>query len=68
MLIYPGIGIDIPVKPGEKRSDPEGTYKAVMAAKAGGARGVILSRKYSEMVLDNLKAAGDAVKEWAKAP
>jgi hypothetical protein len=34
-----------------------------MAAFRGGADGVILSRKYSEMKLDNLRSAGDALKE-----
>ena len=33
-----------------------------MAAFRGGADGVILSRKYSEMKLDNLRSAGDALK------
>jgi len=36
---------------------------AVLAAFAGGAQGVVLSRKYSEMQLDHLSGAGDALKE-----
>lgn len=36
---------------------------AVHAAFAGGAQGVVLSRKYSEMRLDNLAGAGAALKE-----
>lgn len=36
---------------------------AVLAAFAGGASGVVLSRKYSEMRLDNLAGAGDALQE-----
>jgi hypothetical protein len=35
----------------------------VLAAFQGGADGVILSRKYSEMKLENLRAAGAALKE-----
>jgi hypothetical protein len=35
----------------------------VLAAFRGGAEGVILSRKYSEMKLENLRAAGAAIKE-----
>jgi len=34
-----------------------------MAAFTGGADGVILSRKYSEMRLENLRAAGAALRE-----
>ena len=41
--------------------DP-GTRDAVLAAFHGGADGVILSRKYSEMKLGNLAGAGDAIK------
>ena len=36
---------------------------AVLAAFEGGAQGVVLSRKYSEMQLDHLSGAGDALKE-----
>jgi hypothetical protein len=35
----------------------------VKAALTSGASGVILSRKYSEMKLANLAAAGEALKE-----
>jgi hypothetical protein len=35
-----------------------------MAALKAGADGLILSRKYSEMRLDNLAAAGRAVREF----
>jgi hypothetical protein len=31
-----------------------------------GANGIILSRKYSEMRLDNLRAAGRAIRETVK--
>ena len=41
----------------------EGSHDAVLAAFHGGADGVILSRKYSEMKLANLGGAGDAIKE-----
>jgi len=35
----------------------------VKATFEAGAHGIILSRKYSEMRLDNLRAAGHAVRE-----
>ena len=62
-LIWPGIDIDIPTARGHSRCTPEGTRAAVQAAFRAGAQGVILSRKYSEMRLENLQGAGDAVRE-----
>jgi hypothetical protein len=62
-LLWPGIDIDIPTDASSAKSTPEGTKRAVMAAFRGGADGVLLSRKYSEMKLANLKGAGDAVRE-----
>jgi hypothetical protein len=59
--VYPGIDIDIPS--GQCPTTPERVRDAVLAAFRGGARGVILSRKYSEMKLDNLAGAGQALKE-----
>jgi hypothetical protein len=58
-----GIDIDIPTAAGHSKCTPAGTKGAVMAAFRGGADGVILSRKYSEMKLENLRSAGDALKE-----
>jgi hypothetical protein len=50
----PGIDIDIPTGPQNSKCPPEGIAAAVEAAFMGGADGVILSRKYSEMKLANL--------------
>jgi len=61
--IWPGIDIDIPTAADSKKSQPEDVYQAVKAAFDGGAHGVLLSRKYSEMKLDNLRAAGRAVRD-----
>jgi hypothetical protein len=60
--VYPGIDIDIPTEPGQTKCTPEGVRDAVAAAFRGGADGVILSRKYSEMRLANLSGAGEAVR------
>jgi hypothetical protein len=60
--IWPGIDIDIPTEPNHSKCTPQGTRDAVLAAFRAGAPGVILSRKYSEMKLANLKGAGDAVR------
>ena len=59
--ILPGIDVDVPTGEGQTRCTPEGTRDAVRAAFAGGAKGVILSRKYSEMRLDNLFAVKGAL-------
>src|SRR5215813_2594805 len=63
IAIYPGIDIDIPTEKGEKKTEPADVNAAVKAAFNAGAAGVILSRKYSEMRLANLAAAGEAIKE-----
>jgi hypothetical protein len=44
---------------------PDGVRDAVLAAFEGGAEGVVLSRKYSEMLLDNLSGAGAAMRSLA---
>jgi hypothetical protein len=66
-LLWPGIDIDIPTEPSHSRCTPDGVRDAVLAAFRGGAEGVLLSRKYSEMKLANLRGAGDAVKQFKSA-
>jgi hypothetical protein len=61
--ILPGIDIGIPTGRESRKASPEDTYTAVAAALKAGADGVVLSRKYSEMRLDNLAAAGRAVRD-----
>jgi hypothetical protein len=63
--ILPGIDIGIPTGRNSRKASPEDTYAAVAAALKAGAQGVILSRKYSEMQLANLSAAGKAVRDCA---
>jgi hypothetical protein len=60
--LWPGIDIDIPTAAASSKSSPEGTRAAVAAALRAGADGVLLSRKYSEMKLENLRGAGVAIK------
>ena len=59
--LWPGIDIDILTASGNAKCTPGGTTAVVLAAFRGGAEGVILSRKYSEMKLENLRAAGAAL-------
>lgn len=64
--VLPGIDIGIPTGTKSRKASPEDTYAAVAAALKAGADGLILSRKYSEMQLTNLAAAGRAVRDAAK--
>ena len=61
--LWPGIDIDIPTGEHSAKCTPDGTRAAVKAAFEGGADGVILSRKYSEMKLANLRAVAGALRE-----
>lgn len=60
--ILPGIDVGIPVSKGSRIASPQDTFDATLAALKAGSDGVILSRKYSEMQLDNLAAAGRAIR------
>ncbi|MBC7568768.1 MAG: hypothetical protein H7319_03410 [Spirosoma sp.] len=64
--ILTGIDIGIPTKSTSRKGSPEDAYAATLAAYKGGANGVILSRKYSEMDLADLDAAGRAIREGTK--
>ena len=59
--LWPGIDIDIPTAAASAKCTPDGTKAAILAALKGGADGILLSRKYSEMKLANLRSAGPAV-------
>jgi hypothetical protein len=61
--ILPGIDIGIPTGKNSRKASPDDTYAATTAALRAGAHGIILSRKYSEMQLANLSAAGRAVRD-----
>ncbi len=63
VAIYPGIGIDVPTGPDERKTEPRDVEEGIRGAFEGGAKGVILSRKYSEMRLKNLEAAGRTLRE-----
>ncbi|MDB6109957.1 MAG: hypothetical protein JWR69_1707 [Pedosphaera sp.] len=64
--ILPGIDIGIPTGKNSRKASPEDTYAATRAALQTGAHGVIFSRKYSEMQLATIEAAGKAVREFGK--
>jgi hypothetical protein len=61
--ILTGIDMNIPINKTSRFASPDDTYKATLAAMKAGGDGIILSRKYSEMMLPNLDAAGRAIRE-----
>ncbi len=61
--ILPGIDIGIPTGRNSRKASADDTYAATAAALKAGAHGLIFSRKYSEMRLENIAAAGRAVRE-----
>jgi hypothetical protein len=65
--VYAGIGIDIPGNGATFASNPEGVYQATRKAFEAGAAGVLISREYDEMRLDNLRAVGRAMREMKSA-
>jgi hypothetical protein len=58
--IYAGVGFDVP---GSPRDEPETVYEATRKAIEAGAQGVVASREYEEMRVENLRAFGRAVRE-----
>ncbi len=62
--VTPGIGFDVPWNDNHYPSDPDLVYRCTKAAFDAGADGVVLSREYDEMRVDNLKAAGRAIREF----
>ncbi|MBN1629214.1 MAG: hypothetical protein JW990_05600, partial [Thermoleophilia bacterium] len=66
--VYPGIDVDIPSGEPERRSEPEDLVDVLEASYKAGARGFVLSRKYSEMRLANLKAIGKHLKRGLTPP
>ncbi len=65
--VYAGVGFDIPHEKEHFPSDPETVYQATLKAFEAGAKGLVVSREYDEMRLDNLRAVGRAVKDATAA-
>jgi len=59
--VYPGLDLGVPSH--DKQVAPKDVRASVKAAFAAGAPGVVLSRKYSEMTLASLAAAGQGLRE-----
>ena len=75
--VFPGIGVDIPnsiptatAKPGEQKdfgTQPASLQAAVRHAFDAGASGIVISREYDEMRINNLRAIGATLRELGKA-
>jgi hypothetical protein len=61
--VFPGICAGVPTGDVDARAEPKDIIDAVKASYAGGAKGFILARNYSESPLDNMRAAKKAVLE-----
>ena len=61
--MWPGIDIDVPTPGGQSKSTPENVRQAVIATMRAGAQGVLLSRTYTEMKIENLAGCGNAMRE-----
>jgi hypothetical protein len=74
--VVPGIGVDVPNNihswlPGGPKEKPliskrEGLQNAVKQAFNAGASGILISREYDEMRLENLKAIGQTLSDLGK--
>jgi len=60
---WPGIDIDVATPGGKSKSTPENVREAVIATMRAGAQGVLLSRSYAEMKIENLAGCGNAMRE-----
>jgi hypothetical protein len=65
--VYAGVGFDVPTDGNPIRSDPERVYQATCRAFEAGAKGLVVSREYDEMRIENLEAVGRAVRDTAVA-
>jgi hypothetical protein len=63
ILVWSRIDVEILTEPTHSKCSPDGVRDAVLAAFQGGADGVILSRKYSEMKLTDLQGARTALQQ-----
>jgi len=60
--IYAGIGLDVPWQGDHFPTDPDKLAQAVEKAFAAGAGGIVISREYDEMRVENLRAIGRAIR------
>ena len=59
--VYAGVGFDVPTNGNPMRSSPDRVYQAVSRSFEAGAAGLLVSREYDEMRVENLEAVGRAI-------
>lgn len=59
--VYSGVGFDVPTNGNPIRSTPDCVFRATYRAFEAGAAGLLISREYDEMRIENLRAVGDAI-------
>lgn len=72
--VVPGIGVDVPDNIQRPNPPPGGTFSSqpgrlrevVTAAFSAGASGILISREYDEMRIENLRAIGDTLRDLGK--
>lgn len=62
--VYTGVGFGIPVWNQPAHEAPEMTYADCMKGFEAGADGILISREYDENPIPNLKAVGQAARDW----
>lgn len=62
--VLAGIDVGIPTAESSRKASADDTYAATTAALKAGSHGIVLSRKYSEMMLANIDAAGRAIRDY----
>ncbi|UCE06374.1 MAG: hypothetical protein JSW07_22850 [bacterium] len=63
LQVLSGIDVDVSPNNDDLPRSREGVRDTVLAAFQAGAPGIVLSRMYSEMMLDHLSGAGDAIRQ-----
>jgi hypothetical protein len=61
--VYPGLDVNVPTPEHVKQTGPEEIRASIDAALSAGADGIVLSRKYSEMDVQNIAAVGRALRD-----
>lgn len=61
--VYPGIGVGVGHNGVSKEITPQEVKEGVHAGFEGGAKGVLISRNYSEAQLNGIEAVGEALRE-----
>jgi hypothetical protein len=59
--VYAGVGFDVPTDGNPMRSAPDRVHRSVYRSFEAGAAGLLVSREYDEMRMENLEAVGRGI-------